>query len=242
MPKTIFMSISFIIPAKNEESQIGKTIEHILRQPPELVKEIIVVDNGSTDNTAGVAASYPSVKVLSEPIPGTNQARQKGLDAATGEIVAFIDADTWIADDWSENAIKLMAKPGVVGASGPYTNREEGALRKFFTYYLFFLIAYPAYLFIHYVLRRGGIVIGGNLAAKRDALLKVGGLDTSFKFFGDDANTGRRLRKAGRVLFTTKLKVQSSNRRFQKHGYFKTSFRYFMNYLWVILFNRPFTR
>lgn len=242
MPETTFISISFVIPAKNEESWIGKTIEHILRQPSELVKEIIVVDNGSTDNTAGIAASYPNVKVLSEMIPGTNQARQKGLNVAAGEIVAFIDADTWIADDWSENAVKLLTRPNIAGASGPYINREEGALGKLFTYYIFFLIVYPAYLFIHYALRRGGIVIGGNLAAKRDALLKMGGLDTSFKFFGDDANTGRRLRKTGEVLFTTKLKVQTSNRRFQKHGYFRTGFRYFINYLWVILFNKPFTK
>lgn len=236
------MSISFIIPARNEENYIGSTIESILKQPSELVKEIIVVDNGSTDNTAKIAAAYPKVRVIYEPQPGTNRARQTGVNSTTGEIIAFIDADNWVAPGWSETAIKYLSKPGVAALSGPYLYRDQNAGGKFLTYYGFLIVAYPIYFFVHYLLKRGSVVLGGNLAAKREALLQVGGLDTSFTFFGDDANTGRRLRKVGKVIFTPRLKTLASARRFQKHGYLATTFRYFINYVWVILFNRPFTK
>lgn len=236
------MNISFIIPAKNEENYIGPTIEHILKQPADLVKEIIVADNGSTDNTAEVAASYPKVKVVHESIPGTNQARQAGLNIATGDVVAFIDADNWLTPNWAETALKYLERPGVVAVSGPYIHREQGWFGKFMTFYGFLPIAYTIYFVVHYILRRGSVLLGGNVAVKRDALLKVGGLDTSFKFFGDDANTGRRLRKVGKVLFTHRLTLLASARRFQKHGFFKTTWRYFINFVWVILFNKPFTK
>lgn len=241
-PKTEIMRISFVIPARNEEENIGPTIESILKQPSDLVKEIIVVDNGSTDATAKIASSFSGVKVLSEPTPGTNRARQKGLDAATGEIIAFIDADNWVTPGWSEKVIKYLEKAGVVGVSGPYWHRDQNAIGKFLTYWGFLIIAYPIYFLVHYLLKRGGIVLGGNLAAKRDALLEVGGLDTNFTFFGDDANTGRRLRKIGKVIFAPRLITLASARRFQKHGYIKTTFKYFINYIWVILFNKPFTK
>jgi glycosyltransferase involved in cell wall biosynthesis len=236
------MQISFVIPAYNEQDYIGKTIEHILKQPEGLVKEIIVADNGSTDQTSEVAKKYPKVKVVVETRKGTNWARQAGLNAATGDVVAFIDADNWVPPNWSETAMKYLQKPGVVAVSGPMIYREQGWLARFITFNVFLLIAYPIYWVVHYILKRGGVVLGGNIAAKREALLRIGGLDTSFTFFGDDANTGRRLRKIGKVLFTHRLTVSASSRRFKKHGYFKTTSRYFLNFLWVILFNKPFTR
>lgn len=236
------MRISFVIPAKNEEAYIGKTIEHILKQPEELVEEIIVVDNKSVDKTAEIAGRYPKVKVIFESRLGTNQARQTGLNAVSGEIVAFLDADNWVSENWSRIALDYLNRKNVSAVSGPYIYRELGGFSRFFTFWGFIFIAYPIYFFVHYILRRGSVVLGGNLAAKRETLLKVGGLDVRFTFHGDDASTGKRLRKAGRVVFTPKLIVLASARRFKKKGYFKTVFRYFMNFVWVILFNKPFTK
>jgi len=236
------MRFSFIIPAKNEEAQIGATIESILRQPEELVKEIIVVDNNSADKTAEVARRYPKVRVFFEPKPGTNLARQNGLEAASGDIIAFIDADNWLVENWCEIVTKYLKKPNVAGVNGPYIYREVGWFARLITFWGFILVAYPAYLFVHYILKKGSIVLGGNFAAKREALLKVGGLDTRFTFYGDDVSTGKRLRKVGRVIFTPELVVLASARRFKKRGYFKTIFRYFMNFAWVILFDKPFTQ
>ncbi|TSC82255.1 MAG: family 2 glycosyl transferase [Parcubacteria group bacterium Gr01-1014_19] len=236
------MSISFIIPARNEEAYIGETIKHILAQPEELVKEIIVVDNGSADRTVEIAAMYPKVKVLREPVPGTNRARQTGFAYSTGEIIGFIDADNWLAPNWAETTISYLSKPGVAGVAGVYKYRDVGPVGRFFTLYGFLAVAYPVYFIVHYLLRRGSVVQGGNFAANRWALEKIGGLDVSYVFYGDDAHTGKQLRKVGKVLFTGKLVTEASARRFKKHGYFKVVSRYFLNFIWVILFNRPFSK
>lgn len=237
-----FMTITFIIPARNEEAYIGKTIEHILKQPTELVKEIIVVDNNSTDRTSEIAASYPKTKVLKETIPGTNRTRQRGVDVATGDIVAFIDADNWLAPDWSENALRLLSKPGVVAAAGVYRYRDIGVIGNFFTYFGFLIIAYPVYWLVHNLLHLGSVVQGGNLVVWKKALDQIGGLDINYVFFGDDVNTGKRLRRIGRVLFSHRLVIESSARRFKTKGYFATVSRYFANFVWVLLFNRPLTK
>lgn len=236
------MKISFIIPARNEENYIGPTIESILKQPAELVKEIIVVNNNSADNTVKIASSYPSVRVLEETVSGTNITRQRGVDAASGDIVAFVDADNMLPPDWSKICLEYLNKPGVVAVSGPYKYYDQNWLANWLSYYGFLVIAYPIYWLVHYVFRKGSIVLGGNIAARRETLLKVGGLDTRYKFFGDDANTGKKLRSVGKVIFTHRLFSLSSARRYKTHGYFKTLFRYFMNFTWVILFDKPFTK
>ncbi|MDO8466625.1 MAG: glycosyltransferase [bacterium] len=240
--KVLAPGISFIIPAKNEEAYIGSTIEHILKQPADLVKEIIVVDNNSIDRTSEVAARYPKVKVLKETVSGTNRTRQRGVDVATGDILAFIDADNWLAENWSEVALSYLTQPGVVAVAGVYRYRDVGPIGRWFTLYGFLLVAYPVYWLVHYILRKGSVVQGGNLAVWRSALQRIGGLDINYVFYGDDVNTGKQLRKIGKVLFTHKLVTLSSARRFKKNGYFATVSRYFLNFVWVIFFNRPFAK
>ena len=234
--------ISFIIPARNEAEGIGRTIEYILKQPEHLVKEIIVADNGSTDRTREIASGYPKTRVISVPTPGTNRARQAGVDASSGEIVAFLDADNWPTANWSATAIHYLKKPGVVAVAGIYDYRDMNEFSRYLSILGFLVISYPVYLLVHYILKRGSVVQGGNLAVRREALEKIGGLDVNYTFFGDDVKTGKQLRKIGRVIFAPDLIVRSSARRFRKHGYVKTIFRYFINFAWVILFDRPFTK
>ncbi len=234
--------ISFIIPARNEQDYIGSTIDSILRQPERFVKEIIVVDNGSTDRTVEVASAKPKTIVLKESVPGTNRARQTGINAATGEIVAFIDADNWLTPGWSETALRYLSRPGTAAVAGIYAYRDLSKIKNIFLKYGFLIIAYPVYFLIHHILKKGSVVQGGNLAVWRWALDKIGGLDVNYVFFGDDVNTGKRLRKIGKVVFTHRLVVLSSARRFKKRGYFATVSRYFINFIWVILFDRPFAK
>lgn len=235
------MSISFVIPAKNEEEGIGRTIEFILKQPAELVKEIIVADNGSTDRTAEITANYPKTRVINVPTPGTNLAREAGRKIATGDIIGFIDADNWVTPNWSEVAVKFLSRPGVAAISGPYTYRDQPWIGQLITLWGFIIYSYPVYLLVH-SLGLGSVVLGGNVAARSDALEKAGGLDVRYRFFGDDASTGKRLRKVGKFIFTPQLLVSSSSRRFRKRGYVRTLFLYAINFLWTILFDRPYTK
>lgn len=103
------MTISIIIPAHNEQDRIAATIAS-LANLPELL-EIIVVDDGSTDATAEKAtaerAAAPKVKLIRNPQNiGKGGSMEKGLRAASGEIVVFLDADLGAT---SAEAAKLAA-------------------------------------------------------------------------------------------------------------------------------------
>lgn len=88
-----------MIPAHNEEQIIERCLLALCAQVGER-DEILVVDNASSDATARLAARFPHVRVVDEPRPGVTFARTTGFDAASGDIVARIDADSVVAGDW----------------------------------------------------------------------------------------------------------------------------------------------
>mgnify|MGYP001610397080 CR=1 FL=1 len=237
------MTISFVIPAHNEENHVAKTIEAILKQPEDLVKEIIVSLSPETaDRTAEVAGQYPKVKVVRSTVKGTNGTRQAGSDVAVGDIVAFIDADTQVMPGWSERVVKRLANPKVAGVSGPYIYTDQSWVGYILTLHVFLIIAIPIAFIFNYILGIGSVVLGGNVAARRKNLLAVGGLNANFHFFGDDASTGKRLRKSGLMIFDPSLRDISSSRRFRQKGFLKTTLKYFINFFWAIFFDRPFSK
>ncbi|MEU8664931.1 glycosyltransferase family 2 protein, partial [Actinoplanes philippinensis] len=88
------MLISVVVPVYNEEHFLRACLDAILRQH-EPVHEIVVVDNGSDDATPRILDEYAGrVTILHEPRRGVQHARNRGLDAATGDVLGRIDADT----------------------------------------------------------------------------------------------------------------------------------------------------
>jgi glycosyltransferase involved in cell wall biosynthesis len=96
------MKISTIIPAYNAEKHIVRAIDSVLAQTRP-ADEIIVIDDGSTDNTAGIVRSYgDKVKLIQQPNAGASVARNTGIEAAAGDWIAFLDAD----DEWLEGCLQ----------------------------------------------------------------------------------------------------------------------------------------
>ncbi len=85
------------------------------------------------------------------------------------------------------------------------------------------------------------MVQGGNFVLKRDALIRAGGFDPNFTFYGEDTDIARRMAGVGKVKFTWALMAKSSGRRLLGDGLLMTGLRYSSNYLWATFFRKPFT-
>ncbi|MBV8912449.1 MAG: glycosyltransferase family 2 protein [Acetobacteraceae bacterium] len=235
--------ISFVVPAYNEEvllpACLGAIRAEIDRTGVEA--EVIVVNNASTDRTPDVAAGTPGVILVHEPKKGLVQAREAGFEASSGELVANIDADTIIPAGWLDRVEEEFARdPELVTVSGPYDYydvpfRIRAAARLFYT------VGFGTYCFNRYVLRVGSMVQGGNFVLKREALIRAGGFDPTFTFYGEDTDIARRMAQVGRVKFTWGLMAKSSGRRLKGDGLIMTGVRYSANYLWATFFRKPFT-
>ncbi len=101
--------VSIIAPVYNSQDFISKLLESLVAQDyPSDRLEILIVDNGSNDNTAKIISDYPVTLLFEKDIQSSYAARNKGLEVATGEILAFIDADCIAESDWVSNAVKCL--------------------------------------------------------------------------------------------------------------------------------------
>jgi 4,4'-diaponeurosporenoate glycosyltransferase len=105
-------SVSIIIPARNEAANLPSLLAS-LRKSALTASQIIVVDDHSTDATASIAASYGAIVISSAPLPagwtGKTWACHQGALAATGDLVFFLDADTWFTEEGYARAIAYFA-------------------------------------------------------------------------------------------------------------------------------------
>lgn len=103
--------ISIVVPVCNAQETVGRCIESVLAQTHAEL-ELILVNDGSTDDTASVLDTYARkderIRVLHTPNRGVSSARNRGLDAARGEFVGFMDADDWIEPDMYERLYALI--------------------------------------------------------------------------------------------------------------------------------------
>jgi glycosyltransferase involved in cell wall biosynthesis len=110
--------VSFIVPAYNNEETIGKCLKSIMAQ--DCNKEVIVVDNGSLDNTRSIIKKF-QVTLLYERKKGAGAARNRGLNAALGNFIAFVDGDAFLPKNWIVKAIGILKDTpmDVIGCGGP---------------------------------------------------------------------------------------------------------------------------
>jgi glycosyltransferase involved in cell wall biosynthesis len=228
-------SISFVIPAYNEEALIGACIDSINAEIDRsgIKAEVIVVDNASTDATGLIALKYFATVVF-ESNKGITRARQAGYKYATNEWVANIDADSVIPEEWFERVRNELDDPGVVAVSGPLRFKGLPAITQ---------LGISAFYFLARSLHRnfGAMLQGGNCLIRKSALDEIGGYDTSIEFYGEDTRTAALLSKIGEVRYVTGMWIWSSARRLQKEGIVTTAWRYTTNYFWVTLRGRAFT-
>ena len=110
--------VTVVVPVRDGERTIGPCLEALDRQDhPADRREILAVDNGSTDRTPELIRSHGAT-CLSEPRPGVSNARNRGIEAARGEIVALLDADCIAEPSWLSQLVEPFADPEVGCVAG----------------------------------------------------------------------------------------------------------------------------
>lgn len=120
--------LSIIIPLYNSENYFGQCIDSLLAL--QLNKEIIVIDDGSTDKSYSMALEYANkgkIRLLHQENKGVSEARNLGLENITGDIVAFVDSDDYILiDNFCELYKKFIASNADMGMGGVCFRFESG--------------------------------------------------------------------------------------------------------------------
>ena len=224
------MDLSLIIPAYNEQAYIAATLErvnHALRYAGNSRVEIIVVDNGSTDETAAVAARYVS-KIIAEGEHSVARARNAGAAAATTDVLVFLDADTLVPERFFARIGEIMEDSRCIGGS---VDIDHGAGRKWVRVYL---------ALWRWFGRLAGMAQGAAQFCRRDAFAAVSGYDERL-FMGEDVDfywrLGRLAKPRGNYVRTiSDLRVCPSPRRFDQWPAWRILL--WTNPLFILLFQR----
>ena len=104
--------VSIIVPLYNKEHQIKRCIESLLKQTYKNI-EIIIIDDGSSDNSYIIASSYKDTRlnVYKKENGGVSSARNFGIEKATGDYIAFVDSDDWVDKNYISDFFKLGNYP-----------------------------------------------------------------------------------------------------------------------------------
>lgn len=185
--------VSVIVPVKDGVDLLIRCVDALLGQdyPPDRF-EVIIADNGSATSPAGAVPEDPRVTVIDEPRPGSYAARNAALKRASGEILAFTDADCLPDRGWLRTAAGfLVDNPDVAMIGGrvrlEYRHGEPRNGPEWFE----FVQGFPQENYL-----RTGFAVTANMVTRRAVFDRIGDFDASL-LSGGDAEWGRRVRSAG---------------------------------------------
>lgn len=168
--------VTVVIPCFNHAAYLAEAVESVLAQSYSQV-EIVVVDDGSTDGSATVAAQFPTVILVRQPNAGLSAARNAGIRASSGDLLTFLDADDRLLPDAIQTGVeRLTAHPEWAFVSGAYRDIDAAGM--------------PARPWPHVcpdgdhylgLLRAPYIAMHATVLFRRNALEQAGGYDVSLR-------------------------------------------------------------
>jgi GT2 family glycosyltransferase len=190
-------AVSVIVCAYNAAATIDDCLDALERLDYPRV-EVIVVDDGSTDDTAARVRARPWARLIQVPNGGLSTARNIGLHASCREIVAYVDADVRVDPSWLTYLVQPFVTSDAVAAGGPNVVPSDD---HWFAQCVARAPGAPSHVLIDD--RVAEHVPGCNFAVKRSALLSIGGFDPLFLRAGDDVDVCWRLQaRGGRIAFS----------------------------------------
>jgi glycosyltransferase involved in cell wall biosynthesis len=186
--------VSVIVPVYNDAVRLRACLGCLRAQTwPADRLEVIVVDNGSTDDVAPAVAELPGAILLREARPGSYAARNAGVEAARGDVLAFTDSDCLPAPDWIERGVgHLEASPSIGMVGGRIDLRFADPAHPTAVELFDLIYGFPQERFV----RRDGFSATANLLTRREVMTRVGPFDAGLRS-GGDREWGTRAVAAG---------------------------------------------
>ncbi len=225
--------ISVIIPAHNEEKYIKKCIDSLLRNNREYIYEIIIVDNASDDKTSDIIKSYDNIRYVREDKKWLVNARQVWYKVSKGDILAYIDADSRVPQDWVDKVINHFRNDNDLAfLSWPYIYYDTNIIQKVWIRIYWIFGWYLSYLIIWY------LGVWWNMIIRKNILDKIWWFDINIEFYWEDTNIARRINKVWKCIFDLRLINYTSARRLKQQWLINTWFIYVKNFLSQVLLKR----
>lgn len=183
--------MSVIICSYNGASTVESCLRSLERiRYPDF--EVIFVDDGSTDNTQEIVAKFPWVRNIRQRNMGLSNARNVGMNAATGEIIVYTDSDCEADEDWLYYLAIAMKRSGHIGMGGPNLIPDEGS---WVADCVGLAPGGPTHVMIDD--RTAEHVPGCNMAFYTFAAREINGFDPQYRAAGDDVDFIWRLQHRG---------------------------------------------
>jgi len=216
-----FSRLTVIIPAHNEEKYIGAAIESVLAAAFKGEKQVIVVDDGSSDRTAAIAKKYP-VMLLRQPHKGKSNALNLAIAEARGDLIAVVDGDSAIAPDALEEAVKRFNAPDVAAVCAVIKVKNRQSL---LGAWLHLEQLYSSLTRSLLAKVNSNIVTAGPLSLFRKRIVEeLGGFGT--KGFAEDADMAIRIIRAGYRIEYAERAVTETNMPVTLRGFFRQRSRF----------------
>lgn len=206
--------VSVVVCAYNAQATIRQCLEGLRKvEYPDC--EVIVVDDGSTDATAAIAGEY-AVRLICTPNRGLSNARNTGMEVATGEIVAYIDSDAFPDRHWLKYLASAFVDSNHAGIGGPNLAPPGlGTLADCFDN----APGGPTHVLLSD--REAEHIPGCNMAFRRERLVAIGGFDPALRVAGDDVDVCWRIQNHGWTLGFSPAAVVWHHRRTTLRSYWK---------------------
>jgi glycosyltransferase involved in cell wall biosynthesis len=187
--------VSVYIPAYNVSTFLAPCIEALLGQTLP-ADEILVIDDGSSDNSAEIASRYPQVTLIQHPVnKGLAAARNTAMRAARNDLVASIDADCVAAPSWLAELAAHFTDPAITGVGGKLSEGVQRSLADRWR---------ALHMPQHWgdsAIRGPRFLFGCNTLFRKSSVLAIGGYDERMRTNGEDTDLCARLREKNAEFF-----------------------------------------